>query len=269
MIKIQGLEQYRLTHGEIAYEKVLQTLGAIINSTLAANDFSGHIKDDEFVLITNNYQAEKISAFLVFAFDNILNKFYSNDEYENNFTITSDDNIQEARDYLMRLYITAVEKKDEQDYKSILAELYELIKLCADSKKSTYVIDRIKLKGKTSNVEKKNKVLIYEADCALSYLIKNVCELNKIEAKIVNEEKDFLNVYKDFKPNVVVLDWGCEKESGALKIAKEISKDSIRLIFSSSYLNKKEILKSGADLYLPKPYEINNLLEFIRKYLNE
>ena len=98
LIKIKGIKQYRLTHGEIAYEKVLQTLGAIINSTLASDDFIGHIKEDELILITNILRAEKIAAFLVFAFDNILNKFYSSDEFENNFTIKSDDNIQEKKE---------------------------------------------------------------------------------------------------------------------------------------------------------------------------
>ena len=32
--------------------------------------------------------------------------------------------------------------------------------------------------------------------------------------------------------------------------------------------NKKEILKSGADLYLPKPYEIDDVVKWIKKFLN-
>lgn len=269
LIKLQGIEQYRLTHGEIAYEKVLQTLGAIINSTLAQNDFIGHIKDEELILITSPLQAEKIAAFLVFAFDNILNKFYSDDEYKNNFTITSDDNISEEKDYLMRLYICAVEKKpQETDFKNILNSLNNLIKLCQNSTNSTYVIDRIKLKGETSKLKKKNKILILEYDSALSYLLKNVCEINKIEAQLSNNEEEFMEKYYDFKPDVVILDWGNDIESKSIEIAKTISKDNIKLIFSSSYLNKKEILKSGADLYIPKPYEIKDMLNSIKKYLD-
>ena len=268
LIKIQGLDEYRNTHGEIAYEKVLQTLGAIINSTLAQNDFIGHVKDDELILITNPLQAEKISAFLVFAFDNILNKFYSNDEYENKLSIKSDDTTQEAKDSLMRLYICAIDKKqEEQDYKNILNSLNNLIKLCLSSPNSTYVIDRIKLKGEISNPQKKNKVLIFEYDSALSYLLKNVCEMNQIDVKIANNEQEFKELYQVFKPNVVLLDWGFEKTSKNLEIAKTISKDDIKLIFSSAYLNKKEILKTGADLYIPKPYDINDILSWIKKYL--
>ena len=78
-----------------------------------------------------------------------------------------------------------------------------------------------------------------------------------------------MELYGKFCPDVVVLDWGRDKKSKTLEIAKTISKDNIKLIFSSAYLNKKEILKSGADLYLPKPYEINDIMDYIKKYLND
>ena len=32
--------------------------------------------------------------------------------------------------------------------------------------------------------------------------------------------------------------------------------------------NKKEILKAGADLYIPKPYEIDDIVFWIKKFLN-
>jgi len=64
-----------------------------------------------------------------------------------------------------------------------------------------------------------------------------------------------------------LFEWGFERTSKNLEIAKTISKDNIKLIFSSAYLNKKEILKTGADLYIPKPYDINDILSWIKKYL--
>ena len=264
LIKIKNFDLYKKTHGEIASEKVLQTLGAMINSTTAQNDYSGHIKEDEIILITGNYQAEKIASFLTFAFDNILNKFYSSNEFENNFTIQSDDNIKEIKTDLIRLNIAIVEK-DKTDYKAIVNKLNELIELCANKNSSNYIIDRFKLNGEISKKEK--KVLIFEPDNALSYLLKNVCEMNDIKTITTFEKEDFLQAYKEFKPNVVVLDWGNKKESDNLEIAKFISKNNIKLIFSSSYLNKKEILQAGADLYMPKPYEIDDMFYWIEKFL--
>ena len=264
LLKINNLNLYSDTHGEIAFEKVLQTLSAIINSTLAQEDFIGHINDEEFILITQSEKAEKIASFLTFAFDNIINKFYSNDEIENNFTIQTSDLTKEARNPLMRLNIASVEKSDN-NFKDILNRLARLIKLCDKGDKSTYLMDRIKLKGEVSEDVIKNRVLIYEKDSALQYLLKNVLELEGIYTQASSDKEEFMNLYESFKPNVVVLDWG--KEGEPLSIAKEISKDNIKLIFSSSYLNKKEILSSGADLYLPKPYEINDMVLFVKKFL--
>ena len=114
-----------------------------------------------------------------------MNKFYSNDEFENNFTIQSSDAIEENKTGLMRLNIASIEKNEnENDYREILNRLFELIKLCKNSNSSTYIIDRIKLKGEVQEQEEKNKVLILEPDCALSYLLENVCQMNNINVKI-------------------------------------------------------------------------------------
>ncbi|MBQ8475990.1 response regulator transcription factor, partial [bacterium] len=205
--------------------------------------------------------------FLTFAFDNILNKFYSADEYENNFTLQSSENKEENKKGLMRLNIAVCEKMNQKNSRGILNNLYEMLNLLENSEKSSYLIDRAKLGGEVSDIQK-NKVLIFEQDCALSYLLKNVCELNSIDTKTVFREDEFKKTYEEFKPDVVILDWGYNSKGNILNIAKEISKDNIKLIFSSSYLNKKEILRAGADLYIPKPYEIDDMINWVKKFLN-
>ena len=86
LIRIKNIDEYRNTHGEIAYEKVLQTLGAMINSTCALDDYAGHVNENEILLITNTIQAEKLASFLTFAFDNILNKLA---KYRDNIIISN------------------------------------------------------------------------------------------------------------------------------------------------------------------------------------
>lgn len=267
LIKIKNLEHYQKTHGEIAQEKVCQTLSAIINSTLYKKDFVGHFEKDSFLLITNPAAAERIASFLSFAFDNILNKFYSEDEFLNNFTLDSSDNTQEKKHGLMRLNISCVEKnQNETDFREIINNLSELVEVIDSDDSSKYIIDRARLKGRVDN-KQKNSVLIYEKDPALSYLLKNVCELHEIEATIASSIEEFKEIYYSICPKVVLLDWGNKNSSKSLEVAKTISKDNIKLIFSSSYLNKKEILKSGADLYIPKPYEIEDMVRWIKKFL--
>ena len=267
LVKIKDALLYRSTHGEIAWEKAIKTLGAIISSTLSKDDFIGHLSDSEFLLILNPMVSEQVAKFLTFAFDNILNKFYSIDEFKNNFTMQTSDNEEESKQGLMRLNIAVCEKtSSKENFREILNNLREIINLLKDNEKSSYLIDRAKLQGKVSNIDK-NKVLIFEQDSALSYLLKNVCEMNSINTKMVYTKEEFKTIYNEFKPNVVVLDWGYDKDNSTLEIARNISKDDIKIIFSSSYLNKKEILSTGADLYIPKPYEIDDMIGWIKKFL--
>ena len=271
LIKINEVLQYRKTHGEIAYEKAIKTLGAITTSVLSEDDFCGHLADDEILLIVNPFFAEQISSFLTFAFDNILNKFYSKDEYNNNFAIQSADNKEENRCGLMRLNIVSLEKNNvEQDFRKILNNLWEMINTLNKTPKaqeqSMYMIDRTKLKGSVTK-KIKNKVLIFEKDYALSYLLKNVCELNEITAISVFNKDEFFEIYNNFNPDVVILDWKSELKSNLYEITKKISNDNVKIIFSSSFLNKKEILKLGADLYIPKPYEIDEIINKIKHFL--
>jgi len=76
------------------------------------------------------------------------------------------------------------------DVQTILNSLYDLIELCVNENSSSYIIDRFKLEGET--VKKENKVLIFEPDNALSYLLKNVCKMNGILAQIVQDESNFI-----------------------------------------------------------------------------
>ncbi len=264
LIKIKGIELYQKIYGEIAYEKVLQTLGAIISSILAPDDYCGHIDENDFILITQTIKAEKIASFLTFGFDNILNKFYSTNEFNDNFTICSSDGICEIKQGLMKLNIASCEKNKFSSYKDILNSLRSTIKLC-NSDVSSYVIDRMKLKGEVSNYCENKEVIVFEPDSSLAYLLKNICELDGIKITTVSNISEFNKIYETCRPKVVLLDWA--SDDNCLEIAKKISDDGIKLIFSSSYLNKSEILKAGADLYLPKPYEVQEVLDWIKKFI--
>ena len=147
---------------------------AIINSTLSKEDYLGHISENEFIIITSSLKAEKTASFLVFAFDNILSKFYSADEFENNFTIQSSDDTNEEKENLMRLSVASFEADETiNNFREVLNNPYELIKLCDKSENSTYIIDRIRLKGSVDTKEKNNKgtkLMIYYLNASKEFI---------------------------------------------------------------------------------------------------
>ena len=269
LIEISGVNFYKEIYGEIAYEKVLQTLGALINSTLDAQDFIGHYSPKELILITSPQKIEKVASFLTFAFDNILDRFYSEVDFENKFVKYFSDEKIENKIPLMKLAISVIEVAGvtfdaEADYKTVLNLLFSILKMCKNSQVSCYIIDRPKIKGEASAVAPKNRILIVERDDALSYLLQTTCELKGFEGRILANVKDFETVCEDFKPNLLIID-----ANGGFEICKKFAcenKDA-KIIFSSSGHKKREILAAGADLYLPKPYDIKVLFNWVERFL--
>ena len=217
-------------------------------------------------------KAEKVASFLTFAFDNVLSRFYSERDFENKFTLLSSDIKEEERETLMRLEICALEAFEGRfgTYEQIVNALFELIKLCRGKSKSCYVIDRPKLRGKVEACGSKNRVLIMEKDEALSLLLETLCSLNSLDVRVCRDYGDFFKIYDDFAPDVVLLDWGDSDKKSGVEISKRLKKNpenAPRVIFSSSVHNKKEILAAGADFYLPKPYEADVAIRWIKKFL--
>ena len=77
LVGIENLGNYRSIYSDVAGDKLVQTLIAITKSALDTADFLGQLNDTNFIIITNPYSAEKLAAFLTFAFDTVAPKFYS------------------------------------------------------------------------------------------------------------------------------------------------------------------------------------------------
>ena len=71
-------------------------------------------------------------------------------------------------------------------------------------------------------------------------------------------------------PDVVIIDYGDKSTKEGLEISRKIKQNknyAPKIIFSSSLHNKEEILTAGADFYMPKPYEADDMIKRIKKFL--
>ena len=273
LVSVEKTNYYREIYGEIACEKVFQTLGAIISSALAKEDTIGHYSQNEFIIFTANYKAEKLAEFIVFAFDNVLKRFYSEYDYQNNFVMYSSNSKQEKKTSLMNVIEAVVEYSPSRfnTAESIVQYLFNVIKPLKNSAKSTYIIDRPKLYGKVDNIEK-NKILIMENDEALGLLIETSCTIKGYKTMICPSYESFMDCLKEFEPNLIIIDYGLN-EIGlkvldkAKKYYSDLNKKMPSVIFSTNILDKKSILSHGADFYLPKPYDIQTLINTVNEFL--
>lgn len=269
LIEIRNLEGYKSIYTEVAADKLIQTFIAITHSAMEAGDFLGQLNDNSFIIITNIYRAEKMAAFLTFAFDTVVPKFYSESDSKQGYSILDGDSHAGMRANFVSVLIGGLVDNFEltDSVNSLLERLYSVKNLAKVQQGSNYAIDRLRLSGENSvsDTSSSNKIYISEKDTALSLLIRTTLELQGYDIA------DSINPEDTVQPEVIILD--SNDDLSALKVCSELKNSAnfvnTKIIVTSTVHDKKKILDAGADLYLPKPYEISELvgwIEYLKRY---
>ena len=263
LLGLENLKNYKSVYTDVAGDKLIQTLVAIIKSTLDNNDFFGQLDDENFVIITSPYTAEKMAVFLTFAFDTVAPKFYSAQDAKRGYMLLKGDRMAGMRANFVSLLIGGIIDNYEriESVEALVQRLFSIKKIAKIPNGSNYAIDRIKLAGENSVVEPKinNFVFVKEPDSALSLLLRTTLELQGYD---VTEELDLNSAEQ---PAVLIID--SEDDLSGLNFCREIKNRQnfvhTKIIVTTTVHDKAAILDAGADLYLPKPYEISDLIRWI------
>lgn len=284
LISVENFDNYKEIYTELASDKLIQTYCAIINSALSEDDYFGQISESEFLIITNPMCAEKISSFLVFAFDAISAKFYSGEDAKRGYTILQGDERAGRRSEFVFTTIGVVsnEFKKYETPQQVLNSLAQTHKLAKQPSRSSYAIERPKLSCSESLFEKdfNNKIMVLEEDEALSFLLSTTLELQGYEVEVFENAQTIstllstqLSFNQIYAPAVVILDAGNVGSMTGLEICKNLKEKEeftgTKFIVTSIFHDKELVLNSGADLYLPKPYELATLMKWVKIFVRE
>ena len=268
LMSVENLENYKSIYSDVAGDKLLQTLSAITKSALDTNDFFGQLDDEHFIILTNPYSAEKMSAFLTFAFDTVAPKFYSSTDAKRGYTLLQGDREAGMRANFVSILIGGLIDNYEliSNVDSLLNRLYTVKKIAKIPDGSNFAFDRIKLTGENSVVvPNPNRTLyINESDEALSLLLRTTLEL---QGYVIIKDLDFSS---NEQPGVVIID--SNEDMSGLELCKKLKSKlnfvNSKIIVTSTIHDKEAILNAGADLYLPKPYEILDLIRWVEHFLD-
>lgn len=279
-ISIDNLESYKEIYTELAADKLIQTYCAIINSAIQKDDYVGHISDTDFLIITKPIYAEKIASFLVFAFDAVAQKFYSKIDAKRGYTILQGDEKAGKRCEFVKTTIGVIsnEFKKYSDSFEVYNSLIQGHNLAKRPTGSNYMIERLQLEGAVKEKEYNNKIWILEDDEALSYLLATSIELQGYSVERLNCAETIgtlttSEIAFETPPAIIIIDAGSVETMLGLEICKTLRRDSrfnnTKLIMTSIVHNKELILNTGADLYLPKPYELITLMHWLKIFIKE
>ena len=275
LIDIDNLEFYKEIYGELAADKLLQTYSAIIKSSLDKGDYLGQFGKNDFIVITKTTEkAEKIANYLVYAFETVVSKFYSKSDAKRGFMFMHGDEEAEDKVKLVSTSIGVItnQYKKYSDVKQVISALISTHKLAKYKTGSAYVVERPKISADNAveEKEKNNNILIAEPDEALSILLEATARLQGYNAKVVNEFDDIYEAIIQYNPAVIILDAGNSETLKGLEVCRklkfELQNVKSNIIFTTTLHDKEMVLNAGADLYLPKPYELSVIFGWIKKF---
>ena len=282
LISVQNFHNYKEIYTQLASDKLIQTYCAIINSALDSEDYFGHISENEFLIITHPIRAEKIASFLVFAFDSIAAKFYSDIDAKRGYTILQGDEKAGRRSEFVFTTIGIVtnEFKNYTNSKDVFNSLIQTHNLAKRPSGSSYAIERPKIEASDSILKKEfnNKVWVLEEDEALSLLLSTTINLQGYNVETLNNTQTIgtltsSNIAFSTSPAVIIIDAGNVETMRGLSICKNLKEDerfaNSKIIVTSVVHDKGIVLDSGADLYLPKPYELLTLMNWVKTFVRE
>lgn len=282
LVSVQNFNSYKEIYTELASDKLLQTYCAIINSTIDKSDYLGHISENEFLIITSPMRAEKIASFLTFSFDTISHKFYSAEDAKRGYTILQGDEQAGRRSGFVFTTIGVVsnEFKEYSTPQEVINTLIQIHNLAKKPSISSYAIERPKI-GAVNSIqvnEFNNKVWVLEEDEALSYLLSTTINLQGYDVETLSNTQTIGTLASseftfEKPPAVIIIDAGNIENLLGLDICKTLKNDSrfngSKIIVTSILHDKELVLDSGADLYLPKPYELLTLMHWIKIFIKE
>ena len=273
-ISIENFESYKQAYTQLASDKLLQTYLAIIQASLNENDYIGEISENIFLVITDPIKAEKLARFLIFAFDSVANKFYAEHDLDRGYMIMQGDEYAGKRANFVHSTIGVLtnEFAKYKDTAQVLNALVQIHTLADEPNRSNYLIERPKISGEDSVQEPiyNNRIVIYETDEALSILLNTILNLQGYTTEIVNEYTISEN---DTIPALIIVDAGDLEKKNGLNLCYNLKQDerfkTSKIIVTSIIHDKELVLNTGADLYLPKPYEITQLIKWVNEFVKE
>ena len=266
LVSIENFTNYQETYTELASDKLIKTYCAIIRSTLSESDYFGALSKDKFLIITDILKSEKIANFLTFAFDSVATKFYSVQDVKRGFMLMQGDEFAGRRSNFVHTTIGIVTNEFTKytDSAQLMNALEQIHNMADLSNKSNYLTDKPKLTAEDAVLKESAKsILIIEEDDAMCLLLKTIFDLQGYEVKLGYDE------LKNFVPSLIILDAGNADTLKGIEICKQLRSnndyDRTKIIVTSVVHDKEMILNLGADLYIPKPYEISGLIRWVEE----
>jgi DNA-binding response OmpR family regulator len=253
-LDILNFQSYGVMYGLAQADKAITRTASLLKEVLKELDieetYLGHLGRDNFVIVSDTNSFERILLEVRRHFKKLLEKLYKSVDVANGYIISSAPNKVRRKEGLLDLNIGYCSSIDRNFLSGT-----DIIEQCVRNK---------------MNSELKNKrVLVLEDDIDFAYLLEETLIREGNEAKLASGLENLISEVENFQPRTLILEASklgpktfqplCDK----LKRFKD--EFGLKILVATNVPGHQNFLAHGADVYLPKPYELETLLKEVRR----
>ncbi len=288
-IDLNRLRIYNDTYGDLAGDQLIKALAAILLDVVSGTNFVGHLEEDDFFLISSVDQAEKIAKNICNNFDKISQSFYPKEDLARGYLIALGHAGIRRRVPLISVAIGIVNNYNKRysSYVDVLTSTRDYRYLAKTKIVSHYMSQPVeeellntdKINNTAANneaqVEPAKNILVVEPDGAMACLLQESLSLEGFSVQVTNAAYDALKLAKGSpQPDLILLESNLkDRFMNGWELCRSLKEDpklkSIWIVVVTSNPDQTAALEAGADLYLPKPFDLPSLLHEINALLNK
>ena len=275
-IDLDNLRVYNETYGDLAGDQLIKALGAIVQDAASENDFVGHIDSDDFLMVTELEQGESLAKKICTQFDTISKRFYPPEDVRRGYLIATGHGGIRRRVPLISISIgvTASVARRFQGYVDILTTARDFRYMAKQLLGNSWVVGENSMLLPRKSELRHRHILVVEPDGAMACLLQEALALEGYEVQVTSSSADALKlVQAEQKPDVILLESNLADRcmdgwSLCRRLKQSTELKSIRVVMATADPDQSAALEAGADLYLPKPFDMPSLLSEISLLLS-
>jgi DNA-binding response OmpR family regulator len=274
-IDLNNLRVYNETYGDLAGDQLIKALGAILMNTVSDQDFAGHIEADDFLVITSPERRIELAERICHQFDEISRRFYPSEDVRRGYLVATGRGGIRRRVPLISIAVGIVSShtKRFQSYVDVLTTARDFRYMAKLTPGSAWAGDHMQQPAKIAKKpDSTSRILVVEPDGAMACLLQEILSLEGYTVEVTNSADDALNLAKEMHPDLILLESNLSDRRmdgwGLCRVVKEDKQlSNIWVVMVTSHPDQSLALESGADLYLPKPFDMPMLLSEVKLLL--
>lgn len=282
-VDLNKIRVYNETYGDLAGDQLIKALGAILVDIADEEDFVGHIEADDFLLITKSKHPEKKAERICQQFDHISNRFYPRGDIERGYLISTGRGGIRRRIPLISIAVGIVSSSSRrfQSYIDVLTTSRDYRYLAKKQSGSSWVSDgsfsqEKKMPARLNSIHEKKapRILVIEPDGAMACLLQETLSLEGYFVQVTNSaDEAFELINSDARPDLILMESNLvDRQMDGWKLCRSLKDNEqlreICLVMVTSHPDQSLALEAGADLYLPKPFDMAILLNEVSLLLH-